>query len=145
MIGRQGEMLIGQEQRDMEPVCVCMCVCYMFGHGGVCVQSEASGVLWQVGGVRVDQSPAPPVPLSQPDLLSKTDPAPDTHHYHTANHRHAHTLQPIKILRMAVVGVDHAPLQREAGEENWHHGYHGDKHFLSLCLTVVLPVALYGQ
>lgn len=79
----------------------------------MCVQSEASGVLWQVGGVGVDQSSAPSILLSQPDLLSEADSAPDTHHHHTANHRHARALQPIKILRTAVVGVDHAPLQRD--------------------------------
>lgn len=109
----QKEMLIGREQEDMEHVCVCMCVCYMFGHSGVCVQSEPAGVLRQVGGVRVDQNSSRPIPLSQPDLLCKTDPSPDTHHHHTTNHRHTHALQPIKILRLAVVGVDHAPLQRE--------------------------------
>lgn len=63
-----------------------MCVCYMFGHSGVCVQSEAAWVLWQVSGVGVDQYSTCPVPLSQPHLLCKTDPAPNTYHHHTAIH-----------------------------------------------------------
>lgn len=82
----------------------------MFRHGSVSVQSEAPGVLRQVGGVRVDQSSAPSVPLSQPDLLGKADSAPDPHHHQVTGRRHADAPQPVEVLRTAVVGVDHAPL-----------------------------------
>lgn len=37
------------------------------------------------------------------------------------------------------------PPYRETGKGEWDCGYHGDMYVLSVCLTVVLPVALYGQ
>ena len=117
-------------------------MCYMFGHGGVCVQSEAARVLWEVRGVGVDQSSARPAPLSQPDLLCETDPAPNTHHHHTANHRHACAPQPIKILWTAVVGVDHAPLWTDRKVKIPGVGVTMVTNCLCAHLTMVLPVAL---
>lgn len=107
------EAVIGQQIRVRCQACVCT---YVLGHGRLGVQTETAGVLGQVGWVRVDQSPASPVPLSQPDLFSKADFAPDTHHHHTAGGRHAHTPQPRKVLRASVVSVNQPPLQRHRYE-----------------------------
>lgn len=110
--------MIGQQKGDEDAYWpgdvdnVCLCVCYMFRHSSVCVQSKAARVLRHVSRVRVDQSSTRPILLSQPDLLRKTDPAPNTHHHHTTSHRHVLTFQPFKILRSPVVGIDHTPLQR---------------------------------
>lgn len=90
--------------------CVSACVFYMFRNRGVCVQSEPTGVLWQVSGVRVDQHSSSSIPLSHPDLLSKSDVAPDTNHHHRPNHRHPAAPQPIEILLSAVVGINYSSL-----------------------------------
>lgn len=117
----------------------------MFRHGGLCVQAEASGILRQVSGVGVDQSSACPILLSQPNLFSKTDPAPDAHHDHAASHRHACTFQPFEVLRTSVVGKDQAPLQRERQGKVVGPRVTLATQMSCLLLTVVLPVALYGQ
>lgn len=88
-------------------------VCYMFGNSSVCVQSEPSGVLWQVGGIGVDQHSSCSIPLSQPHLLGKSDPAPDADHRHRSNHSHTAALQPIEILLSAIVGINYSSLSME--------------------------------
>lgn len=85
-------------------------VCYMLGNSSVCVQSEPSGVLWQVSGIGVDQHSCCSIPLSQPHLLGKSDPAPDADHGHRSNHRHPAALQPVEVLLSAIVGINYSSL-----------------------------------
>ncbi len=83
----------------------------MFRDDGVAMETESSWILWDVGGVGVDENTHKPRLLRMPHLLCEAHGSSHPRHGDGAVEGDAHHTQLIEVLAPAVVHVHHASLR----------------------------------